>query len=43
MENGKPDEAKTEQIRKLVRRILTDCVDLTVEQPGHQPDASALH
>ena len=27
-ENGKPIEAKMEQIRKLVRRILVDCVDL---------------
>ena len=27
-ENGKPIEAKVEQIRKLVRRILVDCVDL---------------
>ena len=27
-ENGKPVEAKMEQIRKLVRRILVDCVDL---------------
>ena len=26
--NGKPVEAKTGQIRKLVRRILVDCVDL---------------
>lgn len=26
--NGKPVEAKMEQIRKMVRRILTDCVDL---------------
>ena len=30
--NGKPVEAKTEQIRKLVRRILVDCVDL--DQPA---------
>ena len=28
-EIGKPVEAKTEQIRKLMRRILADCVDLT--------------
>ncbi len=28
-ESGKPVEVKMEQIRKLVRRILTDCVDLT--------------
>ncbi len=27
-ENGKPIEARMEQIRKLVRRILVDCVDL---------------
>ncbi len=26
--NGKPVETKTEQIRKLVQRILTDCVDI---------------
>lgn len=26
--NGKPAEAKTEQIRKLVREILTDCADI---------------
>ena len=27
-ENGKPIEAKIEQSRKLVRRILVDCADL---------------
>ena len=27
-ENGKPAEAKMEQIRKLVQRILADCVDI---------------
>ena len=27
-ENGQPEETKMEQIRKLVRRILCDCVDI---------------
>ena len=33
-EDGRPIAAKTEQIRRLMQRIVADCADLDEERPG---------